>query len=133
MDRRGRPKKAKAGAKRPLASKSPKDPVGTIRALEKRLTESLKRERSTVEILREKNRALTEALEQQTATAEILRVISRSPSNLPPVLDTVVAAAARFCGAPNVVMTRLEGGMLRAVAAAGPFADDVARHGQGLA
>src|SRR5262249_27372911 len=65
--------------------------------------------------------------------AEILRGISRSPNYLPPVLDTVVAAAARFCGAPNVVMTRLDGDMLRAVAAAGPFADDVARNGQGLA
>src|SRR5262249_15460485 len=71
--------------------------------------------------LEARNRDLTEALEQQTATAEILRVISTSPTNLQPVLDTLVASAARFCGAPDALLFQPDEGNLRVVAHHGPI------------
>jgi GAF domain-containing protein len=71
--------------------------------------------------LEARNRDLTEALEQQTATAEILRVISTSPTDLGPVLNTVVASAARFCGANDAILFQPEGGRLRGVAHYGPI------------
>jgi len=66
-----------------------------------------------------------EALEQQTATSEILRVISSSPTHLQPVLEAVVSAASRFCGAPNVMMLRADGAVLRGAAGVGQFAEVV--------
>ncbi|HXU87812.1 MAG TPA: response regulator [Methylomirabilota bacterium] len=64
---------------------------------------------------------LTEALEQQTATGEILRVISASPTDIQPVLDTVVKSAARFCGASDAEIFHLEGNRLRVAAHHGPI------------
>jgi GAF domain-containing protein len=73
------------------------------------------------EELEARNRDITEALEQQTATAEVLRVISTSPTNLQRVLDTVVTSAARFCGAYEAAMFRLDGDALRLAAHHGPI------------
>ena len=70
-----------------------------------------------------RNRDLTEALEQQTATSEILRAIASSPTDIQPVLETVVRAAARFCGAPDVALLRIDGDVLRGAAAVGAFAE----------
>ena len=69
--------------------------------------------------LQTRNGELTEALEQQTATAEILRVIASSPTDLQPVMDVVAESAARFCGARDAAIWRLESESLRLVAAHG--------------
>jgi hypothetical protein len=52
---------------------------------------------------------LRESLEQQTATSEILRVISRSPTDVQPVLDAVAKAALRFCGAQDALIGLIDG------------------------
>jgi GAF domain-containing protein/anti-sigma regulatory factor (Ser/Thr protein kinase) len=59
--------------------------------------------------LQERNASLREALEQQTATAEVLEVISRSPTNLQSVLDTICKNAGRLCGGVNSHMWRVDG------------------------
>src|SRR4029077_1995534 len=59
--------------------------------------------------LQERNAELREALEHQTATAEVLGIISRSPTDVQPVLDSIVESAARFCGIDDVVLRLHEG------------------------
>jgi signal transduction histidine kinase len=76
--------------------------------------------------LQQKNQALTQAhaqvtqaLEQQTATADILKVISGSPTDVQPVFDAIAESAARLCSANDAQVLRVEGNVLRLIAAFG--------------
>ena len=59
--------------------------------------------------IQERNAELREALEHQTATSEVLGIISRSPTDVQPVLDAIVESAARVCGVDDVVLRLREG------------------------
>jgi|GEM_PF-5108739 len=77
------------------------------------LTEALQRENATAS----ENARL---VEQQTATSEILGVIASSPTDIQPVLDTVVRNAARVCGATDADIAMSNGSAsLRIVASYG--------------
>ena len=73
--------------------------------------------------LQTRNAEVTEALEQQTAISEVLRVMSDSPTDVKPVLDTVLVRAARICEANDVDVWLLEAGVLKYVAGMGQIAD----------
>ena len=59
--------------------------------------------------IQERNAELREALEHQTATSEVLGIISRSPTDVQPVLDAIVESAARVCGIDDVSLRLREG------------------------
>ncbi|MBO0717258.1 MAG: GAF domain-containing protein, partial [Rhizobiales bacterium] len=62
---------------------------------------------------------LSESLEQQTAISEILRVISNSPDNVQPVLNSVAENAARICEAQYADIFIVENDALRIAATFG--------------
>src|SRR5215469_16476775 len=118
MAPRGKPKKARAKAKRPLIR--PKDDSAKVRDLEKSLAEALSREagasRRVAEMLGQlqtRDREVAEALERQTATSEILRVIASSPTDVQPVFDAIVQNAGRLCGAASAALNIADGDVQR--------------------
>src|SRR6187401_1414467 len=71
--------------------------------------------------LEERNAELREALENQAATAEVLGIISRSPTDVQPVLDAIVESAAKVCQADDAIVWRVDGNIRRLATHFGPI------------
>jgi GAF domain-containing protein len=63
--------------------------------------------------LRQRTDDLTESLEQQTATSDVLRVISNSPADIQPVLETIGERAEKLCDADISVVSIVDGELIR--------------------
>src|SRR5687768_15467213 len=90
-----KPSRNKSKPHRPAAKKSQPKQANSIQAL---------------------RRELADAVEQQTATSEILRVISRSPTDLQPIFDTILANVTRLCEANLAAIFLYDGEVLTAAA-----------------
>ena len=86
----------------------------------RRWSSATTQETETARLMRERD----EALEQQAATSEILGVISRSPADVQPVLDTIVRAAVKLCNSYDAVILLRDGDHLRIAAHHGPMTID---------
>ena len=95
MERGAKSAKAKITSRRPAARKPRQVAAPTTLQLKQRLAE---------------------ALEQHAAISKILQVISASPSDVQPVLDTVAERAAHLCEAPLARVLLVDGDILRAMA-----------------
>jgi two-component system NtrC family sensor kinase len=70
-------------------------------------------------------RELSEAHEHQNATSDILNVISRSPSDIQPVLDAIAETAQRLCDSEHVFIMRLQDGLYHIAAARNATAEQL--------
>jgi class 3 adenylate cyclase len=76
-----------------------------------------------------RNLELTEALNGQAATSEILRAISRAPTDLQAVFDTIAENAVRLCGAEVSTVCQFDGELvhLKAIYGSNEAAIDAVR------
>ena len=61
----------------------------------------------------QRTRDLTESLEQQTATSDVLRVISSSPTDIQPVLETIGERAEKLCNSEISSVSMVDGELIR--------------------
>ncbi|HKD38659.1 MAG TPA: GAF domain-containing protein, partial [Myxococcaceae bacterium] len=66
-----------------------------------------------------RTRELQESFDYQTATSEVLGVISRSPTDVQLVFDTIARSAARLCSALNCFVYRFDGKLIHFAASDG--------------
>ena len=64
-------------------------------------------------------RELQESLEYQTATSEVLNVISRSPTDVHPVFDTIARSSLHLCAGTFSTVFRFDGHLIHFAAAHG--------------
>src|SRR5215472_6503824 len=88
---------------------------------DRELAESLQRESATASENEQLRQERDEALEHQTATSEVLGIISRSPTDVQPVLNAIVESAARVCGIEDAELRLREGNVLVSRAHFGPI------------
>ena len=69
--------------------------------------------------LRERTGELARSVNEITATSDVLKIISRSPVDLPTVLDTLVETAARLCRADHATVWRQRDGLFHMMASHG--------------
>src|SRR5262245_24693851 len=81
--------------------------------------------------LRQRTEDLSEALEQQTATSEVLQVISRSPGDLEPVFQTMLANATRLSDASYGALWLRDGDVFRNAAFHGALPEAYKEQWQG--
>jgi hypothetical protein len=85
------------------------------KAVRPRSSSAAREETNVARLTRERD----EAIEQQTAISDILQVISNSPADVQPVLDSVVEHAARICEAHVVDIAIVDNEVFRIAASFG--------------
>jgi signal transduction histidine kinase len=97
-----------------------------------RMTEQLRESYTGLERkVEERTGELQQTLEQQTATSEILKVISKSTTDVQPVLEAIVKSAAQLFPACNATIFMRDGELVHRRAMAGATVD--ARMGEEMA